>query len=81
MVDLARHGYDQIPCVSTWACHQNIAQIIQFFEDEGMADEHLLGFLTAPWHPTDREGLYTLLNDAHRNKYARRMFESLHPEE
>ena len=81
MIDLAKHGYDQIPCASTWACHQNLAQVMHLFETEGMVNEHLLGFLTVPWYSTDREGLYTLLNDAHRNGYARKMFERLHPEE
>ena len=80
MVDLAKHGYDQIPCVSTWACHQNIAQIIHFFEKEGIMNEHFLGCLTAPWQATDRISLYTLLNDAHRNKYAREMFERKYPD-
>ena len=79
-LDLAEHGYDQIPCVSTWACDQNIAQVIHFFEKEGIADEHLLGFLSTPWQPTDKVSLYTLLNDAYRSKYAKEMFERLHPE-
>ena len=80
MVDLAAHGYDQIPCVSTWASHQNIAQVIHFFEKEGIMNEHFLGCLTAPWQATDRISLYTLLNDAHRNKYAREMFERKYPD-
>ncbi len=80
MVMLAKHGYDQIPCVSTWACDQNAAQVINFFENEGIMDEHFLGLLDAAWAPTDEISLYTLLNDAHRMRYAREMFERRHPE-
>lgn len=80
MVTLAKHGYDQIPCVSTWACDQNAAQVIDFFEREEIMDGHFLGLLDAPWQATDRISLYTLLNDAHRMRYAREMFERNHPE-
>ncbi|MBQ8309570.1 MAG: hypothetical protein IJX80_00975 [Clostridia bacterium] len=80
ILGLAACGYDQIPCVSTWACHQNAAQMLLFFEKEGIANEHLLGFLDASWQRTDRDSLYTLLNDAHRMKYAKELFERLHPD-
>jgi hypothetical protein len=80
MVVLGKHGYDQIPCVSTWACDQNAAQIINYFENQGIMDEHFLGLLDAPWAPTDNASRYTLLNDAYRMKYAKEMFERRHPE-
>ena len=80
IIALAKHGYDQVPCVSTWACHQNAAQILEFFDSEGITDEHLLGLLDASWQPTDEISLYTLLNDAHRMRYAREMFERKHPD-
>ena len=80
MLGLAACGFDQVPCVSTWACHQNAAQTLHFFEREGIANEHLLGFVAAPWARTDRDNLYTLLNDAHRMKYVKEMFERLHPD-
>lgn len=75
LVDLSHMGYDQIPTVSTWACHQNLAQTILLFEEEGLMDEHLLGFLDAPWQMTTTDNVYTLLDDAHRLKYAKELFE------
>ena len=76
MKELTRLGYDQVPAFSTWACHQNAAQTVLFCRDEGLIDEHLLGFLAVPWQGTDEVSRYLLLDEAHRTKYARELFES-----
>ena len=68
-------GYDQIPCTSDWCCNQNTAQTVWFFLEEGLVDEHLMGFLAVPWQHTTDVNYYTLLNNAQRMKYARAMFE------
>lgn len=75
--ELAELGYDQIPTASTWACHQNIAQTVLFCHKKGMIDDHLKGFIVAPWAKTVSVNVYTLLNDAHRLKYAKELFERL----
>ncbi len=77
---LADCGYDQIPTASTWACHQNIAQTVLFFHEKGIVNERLKGFMVAPWAKTISLNLYTLLNDAHRLKYAKDLFERLESE-
>ena len=76
-VELAALGYDQVPCASTWCCHQNIAQTVLLFKEKGLIDEHLRGFMTAPWQMTDAYGLYTLMDEAYRTKYAKELFEKL----
>ena len=76
MKELTRLGYDQVPAFSTWACHQNAAQTVLFCRDEGLIDEHLLGFLAVPWQRTDEVSRYLLLDDAYRTKYAKELFES-----
>ena len=75
-VALAELGYDQIPCASTWCCHQNIAQTVLFFKEKNLINEHLLGFLEAPWQLTNEAGRYLLMDDAYRTKYAKELFES-----
>jgi len=77
MVEIAQLGYDQIPCASTWACHQNLAQTVKFCFDEGIVNERLLGFLSVPWQMTDEISRYVLLDDAYRTKYAKELFEKL----
>jgi hypothetical protein len=77
MIELSRLGYDQAPCASTWACHQNMAQTIKFYFDQCVVDEHLLGFMSVPWQPTDEVSRYVLLDDAYRTKYAKELFEKL----
>ncbi len=76
IVELAEMGYDQIPCASTWACHQNMAQTVLHCYQEGVINEHLLGFLAVPWQPTDEAGRYLLMDDAYRTKFAKELFES-----
>ena len=75
-VALHELGYDQVPCGSTWCCHQNIAQTVLFCKEKGLIDEHLLGFMVAPWTRTNEANRYWLLDEAHRTKYARELFES-----
>ena len=72
---LAEHGYDQFPCSSTWCCHQNVAQEVQFFKDHGLVNEHLLGFLATPWTGMTEVNRYELLDDAYRLKYAMQLLE------
>ncbi|MBQ9773534.1 MAG: hypothetical protein IJW30_02615 [Clostridia bacterium] len=74
-VALAELGYDQLPCASTWCCHQSIAQTVLFFKEKNLIDEHLLGFMTAPWTGVAEVNRYTLLDDAYRLMYARKLLE------
>lgn len=78
-MELSHMGYDQIPCTSDWSCNQNTAQTVWFFMEEGLVDEHLLGFLAVPWQHTIDVNYYNLLNNAQRMKYARKMFEERYP--
>ena len=72
-VALSRLGYDQIPCASTWACDQNISQTVLFCHKKGILDEHLKGFMVAPWVGVTEPNRYTLKNDAHHLRYAMEM--------
>ena len=77
-VDLARLGYDQIPIASDWCFRQNFAQTVWLFLEEGMCDEHLLGFASAPWAHVSDMTYYTMLNNANRLKYAKAMYNDYH---
>ena len=79
-LELARMGYDQLPAMTDWNCRQNINQTVWFTLTEGIADEHMLGYMAAPWLPTTDLNFYSLLNNAQRLKYARAMFEEYTPE-
>ena len=79
-VELSRMGYDQIPCASDWLCRQNMAQTVWLCLEEGLCDEHMLGFMNAPWLSATDLNYYSLLNGAQRTKYARAMFEEYSPE-
>lgn len=79
-IDFARLGYDQIPTATDWCFRQNIAQTVWLFLTEGICDEHLLGFIAVPWLPTTDLNYFSLLNNAHRLKHARAMFEEYTPE-
>ena len=73
-VALSELGYDQIPCTSTWCCHQNIAQTILFFKEKGILDDpHLQGFMVAPWTGISEVNRYELLDDAYRLQQAFQM--------
>ena len=78
-VDLARMGYDQIPAASDWLCRQNMAETVWLCLEEGLCDEHMLGFMTAPWLSATDLNYYSLLNGAQRLRYARAMFEEYSP--
>ena len=75
-VALAELGYDQIPCASTWCCHQNIAQTVLFFKEKNLINEHLLGFMVASWAGMVESARYTQLDDAYRLSAAMRLLES-----
>jgi len=68
---LEKHGYDQLPCGSTWSCKQNLYQTMEHAK-RYIADERLFGFLTAPWHFTNEEEFYPLCAEADRFYYARK---------
>ena len=73
-VALSELGYDQIPCTSTWCCHQNVAQTILFFKEKGILDDpHLQGFMVAPWTGISEVNRYELLDDAYRLQQAFKM--------
>ena len=79
-LDFARMGYDQVPTATDWCFRQNFAQTVWLFLKEGIADEHLLGFLAVPWQRTWDLNYYSIMNNAQRLKYARAMFEEYTPE-
>ncbi len=68
-------GYDQIPVGSDWTCQVNMAQLVYQYMECGYVNEHLLGFNVAALQATTDVNLYSLLNNAHRLKLARQMFE------
>jgi hypothetical protein len=74
-VELSKMGYDQIPCASDWLCRKNMAQTVWLCLEEGLCDEHMLGFMNAPWLSVTDLNYYSLLNGAQRTRYARAMFE------
>ena len=73
-VDLSRMGYDQIPTATDWCFRQNFAQTVWLCLEEGLCDEHLLGFLSVPWQRTWEMNYYTIMNNAQRLKYAKAMY-------
>ncbi len=79
-VALHELGYDQVPGCSTWCCHQNHAQTVEFCRQKGLMDEHLLGLMAVPWCKTNVENRYQLLDDAHRLKHAKELFETYQKE-
>lgn len=48
---LEEHGYDQIPTGSNWSNTVNFQRTVDYCR-ERIAEERLLGFMHAPWHPT-----------------------------
>ena len=68
---LEKHGYDQVPCGSTWSCKQNLYQTMEHAK-RYIVEERLHGFLTAPWHMTTEEEFYPLCAEASRFYYARK---------
>lgn len=51
---LEEHGYDQIPTGSNWSNNTNFEATVEFCRQH-ISPERLLGFMTAPWHPTLEE--------------------------
>ena len=68
---LDKHGYDQIPTGSTWSCTQNLYQTMAHGKEK-LSDEHVVGYLTAPWLHTIEENLYGLYCEADRFYVARK---------
>ena len=77
-VDFSRMGYDQIPTATDWCFRQNFAQTVWLCLEEGLCDEHLLGFLSVPWQRTWEMNYYTIMNNAQRLKYAKAMYSDYH---
>ena len=77
-VDFSRMGYDQIPTATDWCFRQNFAQTVWLCLEEGLCDEHLLGFLSVPWQRTWEMNYYTIMNNAQRLKYAKAMYNDYH---
>ncbi len=50
---LERLGYDQIAAGSNWAVKENYAGTVAYCT-QTISPEHLLGFMTAPWFPTNQ---------------------------
>lgn len=50
-LDLEDHGYDQVPCASTWTTPSNFGRTVEYAV-EHIRDERLLGFLQVPWRRT-----------------------------
>ena len=50
-LDLALHGYDQIPTGSNWSSEENFARTVAYCR-EHVAPERLLGFMQTVWKPT-----------------------------
>ena len=68
---LDKHGYDQVPCGSTWSCKQNLYQTMAHGKEKLNADL-VKGYLTASWHFTVEEELYPLYAEADRFYVARK---------
>ena len=75
-IALAKHGYDQMPCSSTWCCSQNVAQEVHFFQKHGLIDEHFVGILATPWAGIQQINRYRLLDDAYRLMHACKLLET-----
>lgn len=75
-VALDRLGYDQLPCASTWCCHQNVAQTVLFFHEKNLINDRLKGFMVAPWTGVLEFNRYTLFDDAYRLHHAVKLLES-----
>lgn len=68
---LDKHGYDQIPTCSTVYNWDNSADTFAHCRAK-LSEEHLLGFMTAPWIFCTPDYEYALLADAQRFYYGRK---------
>ena len=75
MVELSRMGYDQITMGSSILTLENFGQTVWVALEAGVCDEHMLGFLNAPWENTNDLGYYTLMDGLARYPGVRRMYE------
>jgi hypothetical protein len=64
-VTLEEHGFDQVPTSSTWSRWHN-SKDTMLLSKEHIAQERLVGHMTASWFFTTKENIYSLLNDAYR---------------
>ncbi len=73
-VDFHKYGFDQVPTSSTWNHKGNSEDTVRLAVRENMIDEHLVGFLTAPWYRVTPENVHALKDDALRLAVARDKF-------
>ena len=64
-VILEEAGFDQVPTSSAYLRWYNTLETMELSK-EHIAPERLVGHMTASWHFTTAENIYTLLNDALR---------------
>lgn len=67
------HGFDQLPCMSFFNGHVTNAQEMMEVGKEKISPEHLLGYMTAPWHRAEDVAKFQLLDDAYRFGKAKRI--------
>lgn len=75
---LGEKGYDQVPCVSFFNGYVYNAQETMELGRKNIPQEHLLGYMTAPWHNPRDIAQYSLLDDAYRFGQAKK---TVYPEE
>lgn len=68
---LDKAGYEDVPTCSTYASQRNQFQTLYHCKEK-ISEEHLKGFMTAPWRATGASEKYMLLNDANRFYLARK---------
>ena len=64
-------GYDIVPCGSNWAVDRNYEGLVDYCDRE-ISREHLLGYMNAPWYPTDPASEEILLDSCEHLKAAHR---------
>lgn len=69
-VELAQHGFEQIPTGSNWSCDVNFERTVQFCRQH-IPSERLLGFLQTTWKPTLAECRQKHLDALHQVARAR----------
>ena len=62
-LDLDRLGYDQVPTSSTWSTKRN-TYCTMIFGRKSLSEDHLAGFMTAPWLNTRPAMKHCLMGDA-----------------
>ena len=62
-LDLDRYGYDQVPTSSTWSTKRNTFCTV-IFGQKNLSEQHLAGFMTAPWLNTTPAMRHCLMGDA-----------------